>query len=188
MKRNITLGDTLDPINAVLYDDNDNPIDLSSPTVKFAIEDDSGTEILAETDTGIVKQPTQTFTASATTDLLTCNGHGVKPGDQIIVANSGGALPTGLSGTPTRYYAVQVTPNAFGLATLPDGIPVDITGAGSGTNTFFVVGSVQMDLASTEVDTAGNYRGWFVRSSGSEKWHHPNGNDFIRLAISARGN
>lgn len=182
-----TLGDTLDPINAVIYDDNDNPIALSGFTIKFAIEDDAGTEILAETATGITQEPTQTFTASTTTDLLTCNRHGVRDGDQIIVANSGGALPTGLAAS-TIYFAVQVTPNAFGISTVPGGAIIDITGAGTGTHTFYIVGSVQMDLASTEVDTAAAYRAWFVRSSGGEKRHHPEGEGFIRLNIKTRGN
>lgn len=185
--RNITLGDTLDPINAVLYDDNGNPIDLSIYTVKFAIENDSGTEVLAETATGITSHPTQTFTAEADDDYLTKVGHGVQEGDQVVVANSGGALPTGLSAS-TPYFAIDVTPNKFRLSAVPGGAKIDLTTDGTGTNTFYVVGSVQMDLSSTEVDEAGTFRGWFVRISGSEKRHHPDGEDFIRLNIKTRGN
>jgi hypothetical protein len=183
----ITLGDTLKPLNAVIHDDNGNPDDLSAyDSVKFAIEDDSGTEILAETAMGVTIHPTQTFTAAAATDLLTCNQHGVKPGDQIVVA-TGTTLPTGLAAA-TRYFAVQVNPNTFALATVPDGPAIDITDAGTGTHTFFVVGSVQMDFASTEVDAKAEYRGWFVLIDSSEKLHVPNGERFIRVSVKTRGN
>lgn len=183
----ITLNDTLRPLNTVLRWGNGDPVNLADYTVKFAMEKDDGTVELAATATGVTVHPTQTFTASASTDLLTCNGHGVKHGDQIIVANSGGALPTGLTAS-TRYFAVQVTPNTFALATEPDGAPIDITGAGTGTQTFYVVGSVQMDFAAAQVDTAGVYYGWFELSSGSETWHLPEGDRWYEIRVVNRGN
>jgi hypothetical protein len=187
MKRNITLGDTLDPINAVLYDDNGNPIDLSSPTIKFAIEDDSGTEVLAETETGITKQPTQTFTLDSTNNWIACNSHGYKVGDIWVPATSGSLSGTGLTAA-VRYKVVETDVDWFRVSLRNGGAPVTIAGAGTPTHSGYIVGSVQMDLASTEVDTAGNYRGWFVRISGSEKRHHPDAPGFIRLEIGARGN
>ena len=183
----VTKDDTLIPINAVLHWGNGDPVELSSYTVKFLTETEAGVSDLAATTTGVTAHPTQTFTASTTTDLLTCNGHGVKEGDQIIVANSGGALPTGLSAS-TRYWAVNVTANAFGLATLPDGPLIDITGAGSGTNTFYIVGSVQMDLPAAAVDTAGTYRAWFTLTSGAETKYMPEGDRWIELRVVEAGN
>jgi hypothetical protein len=74
------VGDTISPLNCVLYA-NGNPVDLSSLTVKFELEEEDGTVIQAAASTYVTAHPTQTFTASATTDLLTCNGPGVQHGD-----------------------------------------------------------------------------------------------------------
>jgi hypothetical protein len=183
----ITLGDTLLPLNAVLLDGNGNPFDLSLYTVKFTLETEAGTEELAATTTGVTKHPTQTFTAEADDDYLTCNGHGVQTGDQVIVATTGGALPTGLAAA-TRYFARDVHPNVFRLATLNEANQyVNITTDGTGTNTFYVVGSVQMDFAAANVDTAANYRGWWVLESGSESKLIPEGNHWIAVNVVNKG-
>jgi hypothetical protein len=179
------LSNTLLPLNAIITL-NGNPVDLASYTVKYLMETENGTSVLSETATGVTAHPTQTFTASTTTDLLTCVGHGVQENDQIIVA-SGGTLPTGLAAS-TRYYAVQVTPNAFALATLPGGAPIDITGAGSGTHTFYIVGSVQYDFAAATVDEAGLFRGWFTITSSTEYHHFPSDEYGIPIEIKAVGN
>jgi hypothetical protein len=182
----VTKNDTLDRLNTVLRRGNSTPIPLASYTVKWFMETESGTSEVAETVTGVTAEPTQTFTASTSTDLLTCNDHGVEEGDQIIVATSG-TLPTGLSAS-TRYWAVQVTPNSFGLASTPQGSQIDITGAGSGTHTFYVVGSVQIAIAAANVDTVGTYRLWITRTSGSDKWTHPEGNRWYEVRIVEAGN
>jgi hypothetical protein len=179
----ITKGDTLDPLNAVLRYGNGDPIDLSAFTMKFRMETDAGVEELAETATGVTAHPTQTFTA-ASAGLATCNSHGVKEGDQIVVATSG-TLPSGLAAS-TRYFAVNVTPNAFGLATVPGGQTV-IAGAGTGTHTFYVVGSIQMEFLAAQVDTAGTFRGWFVRESGADQWTHPEGDSWYEIRVVEAG-
>lgn len=182
----ITIGDTLYPLNTVLRDGNGNPIDLSVYTVKFFMETQDGTSELAETIVGVSVHPTQTFTAEASTDLITCNAHGIKKDDQIILASSGGALPAGLA-TATRYFAVQIQPNKFQVSLVPDGAVVDITGAGTGTHTLYVVGSAQMDFAAANVDTAGIYRGWFTLTSGSEKKTMPEGDRWFEVLVVAAG-
>ena len=78
------------------------------------------------------------FTATAATDQLAATAHGFGTGSgPLIVTNSGGALPAGLSAT-TRYWAILVDANTIKLATSrPNamaGIAVDITGAGTGTH------------------------------------------------------
>lgn len=77
------------------------------------------------------------FTAVAATDLCTSTGHGYQNGDQVQVTNSGGALPTGLSAGVT-YFAIVASVDTFKLATTRAnalaGTVIDITGAGSGTN------------------------------------------------------
>lgn len=181
----ITIGDTLYPMNTVIRDGNGNPIDLSVYTVKFFMELENGTSELAETIVGVSVHPTQTFTAEASTDLITCNAHGIKKDDQIILASSG-TLPAGLA-EDTRYFAVQIQPNKFQVALIPDGSAVDITGAGTGTHTLYVVGSVQMDFAAANVGTAGIYRGWFTLTSGSEKKTMPEGDRWYEVLVVSAG-
>lgn len=175
------LNNTLLPLN-VLVELNGQPVDLSAYTVTFRIEEDGGTVIQA--GASVTSQPTQTFTA-ASTGLATCNGHGVEKGQQVIVANSGGALPSGLAAS-TRYFAVNVTPNAFGLATLPDGVSV-IAGAGTGTHTFYIVGSLQYDFAAGDVDAEGLFRAWVIFTSSTEAHTFP-ADGHIPIEIQAVGN
>lgn len=182
----ITVGDTLLPLNTILRDGNGNPIDLTSYTVKFFMELESGTSELAATSTGVTAHPTQAFTASATTDLLTCNAHGLKEHYQIQVASSG-TLPAGLSSS-TRYFPVQVNPNSFSVALTPGGAVVDITDAGSGSHTFYIVGSVQYTFLSANVDTAQIQRGWFTLTSGSSVVTLPEGDKWIEVLVVSAGN
>lgn len=182
----ITLGDTLLPLNVVLRDGNGDPYNLASYTVEFAMETETGTEDLAQTSTGVTKHPTQNFTVDTTANLVKCNAHGVQLHDQIVVSTSG-TLPAGLAAS-TRYHARDITPNSFKLAAGPEGEVIDITDTGTGTHSFFVVGSAQMDFASTNVDTAGRYRGWFVLVSATENHHVPHGDQHIGIEIVARGN
>lgn len=183
----ITLGDTLFPFKETIRDSKGNPRDLANYTVTFKMEEQDGDSELAATSTGVTAHPTQTFTAEADDDYLTCNGHGLEDGDQIIVANSGGALPTGLSAL-TPYWPVNITPNKFQVATLPEGPAVNITADGTGTQTFYKKGEVQMDLAAAQVDTAGIYYGWFILTSSAETLHWPSGNNHIEIRIVAVGN
>lgn len=182
----ITVGDTLLPLLTILRHGNGDPIDLSSYTVNFKMELVDGTVELASTSTGVTAHPTQTFTAEADDDYLTCRAHGVKEGDQVIVANSGGGLPAGLSAS-TPYFAVQVTPNKFQLSTLPGGAAINLTTDGTGTNTFYLVGSAQMDFAAGNVDTAQIQRGWWVISSGGETKTLPEGDRWIEVLVVNAG-
>lgn len=183
------VGDTLAPLNAVLTRDG-TPIDLASLTVKFQIESADGTSLLAETTTGVTAHPTQTFTCTdyATNNWLLKNDHGVKEGQQVVLSNSGGALPSGLSAA-TRYFAVNVRPNAFRVTQDgPQGTAITIAGAGTGTHSFYVVGSVQYDFASATVTTAGRYRGWFTLYSGSEFDSVPTSPEGITIEVTPYGN
>jgi hypothetical protein len=175
------LGDTLLPLN-VLVELNGEPVDLSAYTVTFRIEEDGGTAI--QTGAATTSHPTQAFTA-ASTGLATRNNHGLVEGQQVIVANSGGALPSGLAAS-TRYFAVQVNPNTFGLATVPQGASV-IAGAGTGTHTFYVVGSLQYDFAAGDVDAAGNFRAWVILTASAETHTFP-ADGHIPIEIQAVGN
>lgn len=78
----------------------------------------------------------QTFTADASTDVITCASHGFNDGDQVRV-ESAGTLPAGLSDT-TLYYVISSTASTFKVSTTKGGSQVDITDAGTGT--FYVTG------------------------------------------------
>jgi len=75
------------------------------------------------------------FTAANATNLFTSAGHGLSNGDVVLVSNSGGALPSGLS-TYTPYYVINRTTNDFQLSTTAGGSAVDITTDGTGTHKF----------------------------------------------------
>lgn len=83
---------------------------------------------------------TQTFTASASTDVLTLTAalENLRRGSVVRVSNSGGALPTGLAAA-TDYYLIPVSLLGYKLATsyanALAGTAIDVTGAGSGTQT-----------------------------------------------------
>jgi hypothetical protein len=179
----VTKGDTLLPINSVITIDG-NPVDLSAYTCKvFFVNKSSSAVEVNNATTGVTAHPTQVFTASASTDRLTCNGHGVKTTDQIVVATSG-TLPTGLA-VATRYFPVDISPNAFKLTDVPGGAPIDIAGAGTGTHTFYVVGSIQYDLQTADVDTVGDYYLHFTLWSGSEKTTVPYDGDTFTVHVVA---
>lgn len=74
------------------------------------------------------------FTAKAEDDQITAAAHGLTEGTRITVANSGGALPTGLAAA-TNYYVRDVMPDAFKVSATPGGAAVDLTADGSGTQT-----------------------------------------------------
>lgn len=185
-KHKIMLGDILPPLNSYIAEYG-NPIDLSAYTLKFRLLDSANTVVLDDVTSGVTAHPTQTFTAEADDEYLTCNGHGCEPGYQIVLANSGGALPTGLA-TATRYWPVNITPNRFQVAASPGGPAVTFTTDGTGTHTFYIVGSCQMDFASTEVDTAGLFKGYWRLYSGSEFSTFPKGQgEYIPVEVSALG-
>jgi hypothetical protein len=81
-----------------------------------------------------------TFTANATTDLITLASDPgfMKIDGPVTFTNSGGALPAGLS-TSTNYWLLRATATTYYVCTSQgaamDGSYVDITDAGTGTQT-----------------------------------------------------
>jgi hypothetical protein len=165
----ITKGDTLLPLNALITLDG-NPVDLSAYTVKFRMVEklDTTAVIVNDGTTGVTAHPTQTFTVDTSENLVKTVAHGVKENQQIVVSNSGGGLPAGLA-VSTRYFAKDVTPNDFKVSLRPGGAEVDITTAGTGTHSFYIVGSVQYDWQTTDTDAAGDFYAWFRLFTGSER-------------------
>lgn len=79
-----------------------------------------------------------TFTADASTNFLTSAAHGLVDGQEIAVANTGGALPAPLVKTK-RYFVRDKTANTFKLALTVGGAAIDLTTAGTGTNKFSII-------------------------------------------------
>jgi hypothetical protein len=101
----------------------------------FAKEATAGTvttKLGAVADTS-VEDTTKTFTANATTDVLTSAAHGFEDDETVMFSNSGGALPAGLSNS-TLYYVINSTANTFKVSLTAGGSAVNITSAGTGTN------------------------------------------------------
>ena len=73
------------------------------------------------------------FTANATTDLLTASGHSLVVGNAVyLTIGSGGVLPTGLS-EGVRYYVVSVSGNDLGISLTAGGSAINFSTNGSGT-------------------------------------------------------
>jgi hypothetical protein len=85
---------------------------------------------------------TQTFTADAGTDIITCSSHGYVDGESVEVS-SDTTLPSGLSAS-TEYYIIYVDANTFKLATryayAMAGTAIDILDAGTGTHSVYAKG------------------------------------------------
>lgn len=83
-----------------------------------------------------------TFTADPATDICTAAASVPNTGTAVYVSNSGGGLPAGLSAS-TVYFIINLSPTTFKLATTlanaNAGTPIDITTAGTGTQTVATV-------------------------------------------------
>lgn len=81
------------------------------------------------------KNSSTTFTADDSTDVITANGHGLVDGNKVMVSNSGGGLPGGLT-TNTVYYVISSTTNTFQLSATEGGSAINMSSAGTGTHSF----------------------------------------------------
>ena len=91
------------------------------------------------TDARINSAPIQTFTVTiASPGVFTCNSHGLRNGD-VVVLTSTGALPTGLTTSPTtaatQYFVINAAANTFNLSTTLNGTAINTSGSQSGTHT-----------------------------------------------------
>jgi hypothetical protein len=168
-----------------IYDDGlDN--DLASATVvldMWPISSSGAAGTIKISDGSCSVEPGITFTG-ATDDKLTAVAHGLKDGWECVVSNSGGALPTGLAAS-TRYFVCDATPNTFKLSLEPNGQRIDITGAGTGTNTLKAKGHCTYVPAAIDVDTSGTFKILLTRTISSKAVTFPNVKDGISLTIHA---
>ena len=161
----VAVGDTRSPIGFKLRNRRGQPIDLASLTLKVYGKKDDGTAWIALS--AATAHPTRTFTA-ATTDWITDEDNKAENGDQIVLSNSGGALPAGLAAS-TRYFVRDWEPNRFKVSLTPGGDIVDITGTGTGTHSYYIVGSGQYQFQ--DADVASGFAGtnwlWVTVTDGS---------------------
>ncbi len=80
------------------------------------------------------------YTVNTGTDFITATGQNLANGTAVVFTNSGGACPAGIT-AGTTYYVINKTTNTFQISTSVGGSNVDITDAGSGTNTFLATDS-----------------------------------------------
>lgn len=85
------------------------------------------------------------FTADAAANTLEDVGHGLLAGTRVTLSNVGGALPAGLS-LGVAYYVVNPTADDFQVSLVPNGDPVDITGAGTGTHSYTVTHYFELEF------------------------------------------
>jgi hypothetical protein len=162
------------------------PVDLAGKTVQFGIF--IGTEeLLAYTSTGVTVHPTRAFVVNTSRNSIIANGHNVESGMEVVLANSGGGLPSGLT-AGVRYYACDVEPNSFRLREWLSGPVVSITSAGTGTHTFYIVGSVTYAIAAGVTDLPDRYdERWTVTEGGLVDTFPPTGTPGRVLEVTTAG-
>lgn len=174
----LRVGETGSPL-VVLFLDGTDPVNISDYTPKVYGETAAGGAWIAEGVTGVTANPTKTFTASASENRLTCNGHQLRDGQQVVFA--GATLPGGLTAA-TRYFVRNATPNDFQVSLRPNSTVVDISSAGSGSMTFYVVGTVKYEFQTGDVDTAGEFRLEIRLYDSSER---PRFGQVVRVPVTA---
>lgn len=177
----IVKGNTRTPFGCLLVQGR-NPVDLTGLTVKAFGKKDDGTTWFAERETGVTAQPTFTFTADTSLNRILRNDHLASDGRQIVLANSGGGLPGGLTAA-TRLFVVQSEPNSFGVAGVPGGNLIDLTSAGTGTHSFYIVGHVSVAFESADVASVGVYWLWINVYQSSQYDTFPTARDPADRAI-----
>lgn len=156
------VGDTLTPWSFYIEDLNGTVPDLDDyDSVEFHALDDSAcpaTDLVGWTSSNVTVQPTKAFTSDTTTGIksLYSVNNGLKVGMQLKLSTSG-TLPTGLS-TTERFFVVRVNGHNFWLCKQKTGTAIEITNAGTGTHNFEILGHVQYQPQSGDVNTAGTYK------------------------------
>lgn len=135
---------------------------------------------------------TYTFVAgdiSTTTDLVTKAAHGLVTG-QAVQVSAGTTLPTGLSAS-TTYYIYAPTTSTYGFCTTiynaKQGTLIDITNAGSGTNTVTsqYVDILQSDRATVVEATNSPYLFAFQQGNVAGFWAEE-GTEFFTTCPSSK--
>lgn len=178
------VGDTLAGF-AVTLRDSDSALELTPYTVKLTIEQDGGTPIVEETETGITKQQSRAFTADAERDLLLCPNNKLDPNTEVVLATTG-TLPAPLESAKT-YFVTDPSPHAIALTDLPDDAPLDLTSAGTGSHSLYAVGEVNVAVPAAVANAEGTYRAWLKLFKDGKGITWPNDATGVVLEVAPRG-
>lgn len=181
---NRVVGDRLATQAAVLLR-NGSPRDLTGMTVSFVGLTAAGAAWITETSSNVTAQASVTFTVDTDRDELIANAHGLVAGDEVTVSSTT-TLPTGLVAA-TRYFVRDISPNRFKVALTPGDVPVNLSASGSGTHSYKQLGYVEYAYQTGETGTAGDYKAWFVVTSGGLDDTHPATAEGIVITIVAQG-
>jgi hypothetical protein len=173
------VGDRGRPLFDVLKTGEGTPVDLASSTVTFTMALASSPFTVKVNAQAATVHPTQTFTTDTTNKILKAVDNKAQDGDQIVMSNSGGALPAEYAAA-TRYFVREWGPNGFKVSLLANGPVIDPATAGTGTHSFYIVGSVSRAWEAADVDTAGDYSGHWQETVGGLVRSYPVSSDGIK--------
>jgi uncharacterized phiE125 gp8 family phage protein len=111
----------------------------------------------------------------AGTDTLTAYGHDLAASDPVRLANSGGAVPAGLSDA-TPYYVKAPSADTLQVSLTAGGAAVDITGAGTGQS---FIGQVPDDIVAALLLLVGHFYEHREQNSDFETYALPLGAERI---------
>jgi hypothetical protein len=161
----VTQGDTLSRWSAIIWQLNGKPADLSGKTVKFALDDGSGTDIVVATTVGVTVHPERACEFDATRKRAIDYSHDVEAHYHLMLTTTG-VLPPELS-TSRRYYPTLIDETSFKLSLTRNGPPINISDAGTGSHSYIVVGSVEYQPSDEAVEDTGDYFAWFIEKLGA---------------------
>lgn len=119
------------------------PTDAGQMAMKAAEETDDRYAIKVLANNRVTKPKSAVVTMTiANPGVVSWADHGFDDGCEVVFSTTG-ALPTGLV-AGTVYYIVQATEDAFKVASVPDGTPIETTGTQSGVHTAKAQGAPTM--------------------------------------------
>lgn len=172
----VHLGDRRLPFSDILLDRGGGAIDLAALTVKLAVDDFEGTNVISATATGVTIQPTADIIADPIKNEWFAENHGLRTGDEVVLATSG-VLPAGFT-VGTRYFVRDVSVHRFRLSYKPSVTAITVADGGTMSHTFYAVGHVvrawQAGELPDETNDAEDHRAyWIVEDGGSLVSTHP---------------
>jgi hypothetical protein len=179
----LTVGDIKTPIGALLQQSG-KPVDLTGKTVKFAMVNAQGDEVIAPTASHVSIRPAYPFTIDSALGSFYQPSHVLQDGMQVTVESTD-ELPSALE-DGRRYFAIDCDDNTFRLAMTASGQGVSCDDDGAGDLTYRIVGTVAYEFQAADVSVAGEYWGWFiVVDSNGKTSHFPVGGRRMRILIEA---
>lgn len=156
------VDDTLTPWSIYIGEFNQTVPDLDDyDSVEFHAWSDAtcpATDLVAWTSSNVTIQPPKTFVSDTTTGIqsLYSVDHGLRVGMQVKLTTTT-TLPTGLA-VSTRYFVNRVNGHNIWFCKQRTGTPIAITDVGTGTHSFAIIGHVQYQPQSGDVNAVGVFK------------------------------